>query len=74
MSGFERIVSMSPYPWEELVAKGVSYLADELDADEVKFKVASNGVQIGIVCDSENREQADQFWNEYVKPNLEGDS
>jgi len=62
MSGFEKIIGMTPYPWQEIVAKGVGYLADELEANSVKFKVASNGVQIGIECDKENRRKAAEFW------------
>jgi len=73
MSGFEKILAMTPYPWEEIVAKGVSYLASELEADSVKFKVASNGVQIGIECDEENQREAAEFWQDYVTPNLEGE-
>jgi len=71
MSGFEKIMAMTPYPWEEIVAKGVGYLANELEAESVKFKVAKNGVQIGIECDEENQRQAAKFWEEYVTPNLE---
>lgn len=73
MSGFERIISMTPYPWQEIVAKGVGYLASELDADSVKFKVASNGVQIGIECDEQNQRKAAEFWENNVRPNLESE-
>jgi len=71
MPNFESILSMTPYPWQEVVAKGVGYLASELDADSVKFKVASNGVQIGIECDEDNQRKAAEFWDDYVRPNLE---
>ena len=39
----------------------------------MKFKVASNGVQIGIECDEENQREAAEFWQDYVTPNLEGE-
>ena len=62
---------MAPFGWEEAVASGVSYLASELDADNVTFEVAQNGVRIGIVCDDENQRKAAVFWKDHVQPALE---
>lgn len=72
-NNFERYVNMLPIPWERLVAMGVKYLADELEAEEVKFNVATNGVSIGIITDEENKKDAVIFWKEYVVPALEGE-
>lgn len=73
MSKFETIIGMSPYSWEEIVAMGVNYLADELESSKVKFTVVDNGVRIGIVCDEENQVEAAKFWKEYVDPHLKGE-
>lgn len=72
MTKFERLLSIAPFDWEEAVASGVAYLAEELEAKNVKFEVASNGVRIGIVCDEDNQRKAAVFWKEYVQPALEG--
>ena len=74
MSRFESLLSMAPFGWEEAVASGVSYLATELEATNVKFEVAENGVRIGIVCDEENQKKAAQFWQEHVRPALEDEA
>lgn len=71
MSRFETLLGMAPFGWEEAVASGVSYLASELDSEEVKFEVANNGVRIGIVCDDENQRKAARFWKDHVQPALE---
>lgn len=73
MSRFESLLSMAPFGWEEAVASGVSYLATELNATNVKFEVADNGVRIGIVCDEENQRKAAEFWQNHVRPALEND-
>jgi hypothetical protein len=73
MSKFERLLNIAPFDWEEAVASGVAYLAEELEARNVKFEVAENGVRIGIVCDEENQRKAAIFWKNYVQPALEGD-
>lgn len=74
MSRFETLLNMAPFGWEEAVASGVSYLATELEAENVKFEVAENGVRIGIVCDTENQKKAAEFWRDYVRPALEGET
>ena len=71
MTRFERLLGLAPFGWEEAVASGVSYLATELEASNVKFEVAENGVRIGIVCDEENQKKAAEFWQDHVRPALE---
>ncbi len=73
MSRIEKVISLTPYSWQEIVAMGVKYLADELDSDGVKFTVVSNGVRISIKCDEENQKEAEEFWRNHVHPNLQGD-
>jgi len=73
MSRFEKLLGMAPFGWEEAVASGVSHLATELEAKNVKFEVAQNGVRIGIVCDKENQKKAAEFWKDHVQPELEGE-
>jgi hypothetical protein len=71
MSRFETLLGMAPFGWKEAVASGVSYLAGELEADNVTFEVAQNGVRIGIVCDDDNKKKAAMFWKDHVQPSLE---
>lgn len=69
-AGFESLISMLPIEWETALAKGITYFTEELDADEVKFEVASNGVAISIVCDEEAQRDAADFWVNHVEPAL----
>lgn len=73
MSRFESIVNRLPVSWESLVAQGVNYLSEELEAEEVKLTVHNNGVSIGIITDEENKKEAIEFWKEHVQPALNGE-
>lgn len=70
---FEKYVSMLPVEWERLVAMGVKYLTNELEAERVTLMKHENGVSIAIATDDENKQKAIEFWNDYVVPALNGD-
>lgn len=71
MVGFKDIIRTLPYDWENTLAAGVTYLAEELDAEEVVFKEVENGVMIGIVCDEDGKEKARKFWSEHAEKQIE---
>jgi hypothetical protein len=73
-SGLERYINMLPVDWRQLVAMGVSHLAEELNAEKVNLTVKKNGVSIDIVCDEQGKEEAVDFWKNNVQPALRGES
>lgn len=73
MPDFENLINRLPVGWEKLVAQGVNYLADELEADLVTMKKHPNGVSIAIRTDEKNIKKALKFWKEHVEPQLDGE-
>lgn len=71
---FERYVKMMPVSWKTLLAHGINFFTDELEAERVQFEVVNNGVTIGIVCDEDNQRDAAEFWKNHVQPVLEGEN
>ena len=69
-SRFMGLVNRLPVSWESALASGLDFLAEELEAETMKFKVHDNGVSIQIVCDETNQRKAAQFWKDEVKPKL----
>lgn len=67
----DKVLSITGLDWRELVAKGISRLSDELDSEKMVFEVMSDGVRISIVCDEEEKREAADLWENYVRKELE---
>jgi hypothetical protein len=69
----DRVMSVTGLDWRELVAKGIARLSEELDSEKMVFEVMSDGVRISIVCSEGEKREAADLWENYVRPELEGD-
>ena len=74
MGVFDRALSVTGLSWEELIAKGIAKLYDELDGDKIVFEAVDNGIRISIACDDDEKKEAAMLWENNVKPELQGGS
>lgn len=73
---FQRLVSMLPVPWEEVLGMGLAFFINNQEPETVKMKVHANddnevfGYSIQVKTDGENAEDAVEFWEEFVEEKL----
>lgn len=70
MSVLDRALSVTGLSWQELVAKGVARLSNELDTDTVVFEVMEDGIRISMVCDEEGKREASKLWKNHIRPEM----
>lgn len=70
-SRFKQYVTMLPGSWEKVLGHGLRFFISRQDPDDVKFVKYDNGWGIQVVTDEDNVEEASDFWDEYVREELE---
>lgn len=68
-----KLVEKVPVDNDKLVGQAVSWFISQQEPDDVDFTQYKNGYAIEVRTDKENAEDAREFWENFVHPELGGD-
>lgn len=69
-ASFETLIGRLPWDTDTIVGKGIGFFIRKQSPESVEFVKAPNGWMIKVRTDGENVREAQEFWREYVEPNL----
>jgi len=69
-TSFETLIGRLPWDTDTMVGKGIGYFIRQQKPESVEFVKAPNGWMIKVRTREANVEEAQEFWKEYVEPNL----
>lgn len=72
-SRFMSLVDRVPVDNDKLIGQAVGWFISKQEPENVEFTKYQNGYTIEVRTDEKNAEEAKEFWNQYVHPELGGD-
>lgn len=67
---FEGLMERFPIPKDKMVGQAVSWFLQKQDPDSVTFTSYKNGYRVSVETGEDGVEDASEFWEEYIHPNL----
>lgn len=72
-SRFAKLVEKAPVDNDKLIGQAVSWFIQKQEPEDVEFTKYKNGYTVEVRTSEENANEAKEFWEENVHPELGGD-